>query len=34
MAKFTYDKNRRVWLRADGSRVLNGNRILSNGIYY
>ena len=34
MVKFTYDKNRRVWLRADGSRVLNGNRILSNGIYY
>lgn len=34
MAKFTYDKNRRAWLRADNSIVLNGNRILSNGIYY
>lgn len=34
MAKFTYDKNKRAWLRADGSKVLNGNRILSNGIYY
>lgn len=34
MAKFTYDKNRRAWLRPDDSIVLNGNRILSNGIYY
>lgn len=34
MANFTYDKNKRAWFRSDGSRVLNGNRIYSNGIYY
>ena len=34
MANFTYDKNKRTWFRSDGSRVLNGNRIYSNGIYY
>lgn len=34
MANFTYDKNKRTWFRSDGSRVLNGNRIYSNGVYY
>lgn len=34
MTNFTYDKNKRTWFRSDGSRVLNGNRIYSNGVYY
>lgn len=34
MTNFTYDKNKRAWFRSDGSRVLNGNRIYSNGVYY
>lgn len=34
MANFTYDKNKRTWFRSNGSRVLNGNRIYSNGVYY
>lgn len=31
---FTYNKSKKAWFRSDGSRVLNGNRIYSNGIYY
>lgn len=34
MANFNYDKNKRAWFRTDGSKVLNGNRIYSNGVYY